>query len=235
MRTKPRSPSRVTISILSAMNTAVRSAAFVVSFWPFLMAVTPAAAQELWKPPNVYGSLPGGLKASVTDEIITRLRVGDMTVSLDETPIENVRAKFAATIGSTGDAAESFTWICAQGTDPDGRWALWLAHGEDGDNVDSFQWRRLFPHEKADGRCPILAQSARGVELPGPIRLGTVRRQVLVVLGRPTVEQENTLVYVHEHPASIHGQNYTSHNSVVILLRQGAVYAIAAHKYKIWE
>jgi len=55
-----------------------------------------------------------------------------------------------------------------------------------------------------------------------------------VVLGRPTVEQENTLVYVHEHPASIHGQNYTSHNSVVILLRRGAVYAIAAHKYKIW-
>ena len=121
MRTKPRSPSRVTISILSAMNTAVRSAAFVVSFWPFLMAVTPAAAQELWKPPNVYGSLSAGLKASVTGEIITRLRVGDMTVSLDETPIENVRAKFAATIGSTGDASESFTWICAQGTDPDGR------------------------------------------------------------------------------------------------------------------
>src|SRR3989442_1029543 len=75
----------------------------------------------LWKAPNVYGSLSGGLKASVTGEIITRLRVGDMTVSLDETPIENVRAKFAATIGSTGDASGSFTWICAQGTDPDGR------------------------------------------------------------------------------------------------------------------
>ena len=199
------------------------------------MAVTPVAAQELWKPPNVYGSLPGGLKASVPGEIITRLRVADMTVSLDETPIENVRAKFAATLGRTGDASESFTWVCAQGTDPDGRWALWLAHGEDGDNVDSFQWRRLSPREKADGRCPVLSQSARGIELPVPIRLGTLRQQVLMALGRPTVEQETTLVYVHDHPASIHGQNYMSHNSVVILLRRGAVYAIAAHKYKIWE
>jgi len=134
-----------------------------------------------------------------------------------------------------GDASESFTWVCAQGTDPGGRWALWFAHGEDGDNVDSFQWRRLSLHEKADRRCPTLAQSARGIELPVPIRLGTVRQQVLMVLGRPTAEQENTLAYVHEHPASIHGQNYTSHNSVVILFRRGVVYAIAAHKYKIWE
>ena len=220
--------------ISSTTNTVRRSTAFMVVFVALVTAVVPVAAQVLWKPPKVSGSFPPGLKASVPVELLTRSRVLDMTVHLDKTPMENVRARFEATVGTEGDASEYFGWLCVQGLDAEGRWALWFSHGEiDGDNVSSFQWRRLAPDAKVDRRCPMLSSSAQAIELPAAIKLGTAQDQVLRILGRPTARRGNTLLYVHEHPDSTQGQSYMSHNSVAIVFRGDIVDTIAVHKYKI--
>ncbi len=212
-----------------------RSTRIILFFVVFVTAAPPVTAQVLWKPPNVIGSFPADLGPSVPAELITRLRVADMTIQLDETAMQAVQARLGAAIGTEGDASEFFAWLCVQGADTHGRWALWFSHGEDGDNVDSFQWQRLDPSAKLDRRCPVLPSSAQGIELPVAIKLGTAQDQVLRVLGRPTARRGPTLLYVHEHTDSTQGQRYTSHNGVAVVFRRGDVSAIVVNKYKIWE
>jgi len=72
-------------------------------------------------------------EATVPKQMITSLTVSDVTVTLDDTELQAMQARFGGEIGSEGDAAESLGWLCLHGNDaPDRgccglRVARWMA------------------------------------------------------------------------------------------------------------
>jgi hypothetical protein len=104
---------------------------------------------------------------------------------------------------------------------------LWLESGEvDGPTVGGFQWRRVPATANFDTRCRELPDWDSKVKLPIGLHLGGRETQVLQVLGQPTLRKGNTLIYEHEHDELIHGEPYTSMNTVIVVLRHGVVWAI---------
>jgi hypothetical protein len=163
--------------------------------------------------------------------MITSLTVSDVTVTLDDTELQAMQARFGGEIGSEGDAAESLGWLCLHGNDAAGPWVLWLESGEmDGPSIGAFQWRRVVTNSEFDERCQALPETRSNVKLPINLRLGTPKAEVIQRFGRPTSQKDGTLLYEHEHKESIHGEPCTSLNLVIVVVRNGVVWAIEAHQ-----
>jgi hypothetical protein len=50
------------------------------------------------------------------------------------------------------------------------------------------------------------------------------------MVGRPTSRSDGTLLYEHEHQESIRGEQCTSLNIVIVIVRHSVVWAIEAHQ-----
>jgi hypothetical protein len=182
----------------------------------------------IWEPP-AWDFLQVIPKATVSKEMLGTFRLSDFPINLEKTEMDDVKAMLGGTLGQSGDAGDYVEWLCFHGTDPNGRWALWLESSEiDGGAVGSFQWQRLNQGAVLDRRCQILRNAK--VELPIALRLGIAEAEVLKSLGRPTVRHGDRLIYVHYHQESFHGEPYDSYNIVAILLRAGRVWAIEVSK-----
>ena len=95
----------------------------------------------------------------------------------------------------------------------------------DGPWVGSFQWRRVPEQARFDARCGTLSEDDK-VRLTLPLHLGMSESQLSEVLGQPTLRNGNVLLYVYEHDTSDKNGPFTVLNTVSIVLRDGAVWAI---------
>jgi hypothetical protein len=188
-----------------------------------------AAADEIgWAPPVLF-SIAGDTVPSPTvpRELITRFRVADMNVVLEETRLSEVQRHFGGEIGKSGDAGDFVQWLCLQGRDAAGRWALWLTSGEiHGGLVGMFEWLRIPERSSMDRRCHPLSRRPRQVRLPISIRLGDNGAHVEALLGVPTLKRGESVLYAHEHERMIRRQPFTTLNQIVVVLRDGAVQAV---------
>ncbi len=192
--------------------------------------VPPAGGQAIWEPPawDFPRELP---QATVAKEMLATLRVSGFRITLEETKMDDVKTRFGGTFGQSGEAGEFYEWLCYQGTDSKGRWALWLGSGEiNGGTVGDFQWRRLAEGAVLDERCRKVQGTSDSVALPIALQLGMSEKDVLKTLGPPSARRGDTLIWLHEHQETIHWEPYTSDNTVMILLRDGVVWAIQASK-----
>jgi hypothetical protein len=162
--------------------------------------------------------------------MVKALRISDLNVELEETNMKQVQERFGGTFGTQGDAGDFLEWLCLSGRDVDGRFVLWLKSGEmDAGTVGSFQWRRVPNEVRFDARCGTLPEADK-VKLPIPLYPGASESQLFEALGQPTVGHGNTLLYVHEHDEAGKNGTFTVLNTVSIVLRDGAVWAIEVLK-----
>jgi hypothetical protein len=143
-----------------------------------LATISPAFVQSsrtIWQPPTL--DLPNTLpQATVSKEMITKLRVEKMQIILEETPLNDVQKNLGGTIGSRGDASEALLWLCFHGSDANGPWALWVESTEmGGGNVDGFAWQRIPKEATLDHRCRTQDVA---VELPIRLALGLTEPEV---------------------------------------------------------
>jgi hypothetical protein len=214
----------------------------IVGMALIFLAISSASAQNaarpgneqspIWTPPHFWkfdDNAP--TKPTVPKEMITNLRVGDVTIPLEEnSELQTLQSMFGGKIGVEGDAADYFSWLCLYGSDAIGTWVLWLESGEiDGPYVGGFQWRRVSRASRFDERCSQLDETSE-VKLPIDLGLGSTEAKVIEILGRPTSRRANTLLYEHQHDEFISGEQFTSFNTVIVVLRRGVVYAIQAEK-----
>jgi hypothetical protein len=195
-----------------------------------LLATTATFAQSdpiIWQPPIL--DLPDTLPhATVSKEMITKLRVAKMQVILEETPLNDVQKNLGGTIGSRGDASEALQWLCFHGLDAKGRWALWLESSEmGGGNVDGFAWQRIDEKATLDRRCRAHAVE---IGLPIQVAIGSTESEVRRNLGTPTAKHRNTLVFYHEHQETIRNEPFTASNTVYVGLRRGVVWSVQVWK-----
>lgn len=179
----------------------------------------------VWKPPKIQKSeaLP---KGTVSKLMVKAVRIADLNVELQETKMKDVQERFGGTFGNEGDAGDALEWLCLSGRDAAGRFVLWLKSGEmDGPWIGSFQWMRVPDQARFDARCGTLSEADR-VKLTLPLHLGVSESQLFEVLGQPTVRNGNVLLYVYEHDDSDKNGPYTVLNTVSIVLKDGAVWAI---------
>lgn len=197
----------------------------------WLVSILPAQTSSnlqnnlVWKPPRILKSdaLP---KGTVSRLMVKALRISDLNLELEETNMNQVQHRFGGTFGTQGDAGDSLEWLCLSGHDVDGRFVLWLKSGEmDAGTVGSFQWRRVPNEARFDARCATLSEGDR-VKLTIPLHPGMSESQLFDALGQPTVRHGNTLLYVHEHDETAKNGPFTVLNTVSIVLRDGAVWAI---------
>lgn len=189
--------------------------------------------KPIWKPPRITSddALP---KATVPRLMVGDLQLADVKVVLEQTELENIKSHFGGEIGHQGDAGDYLSWLCYRGTDEEGPWVLWLMSGEmDAGTVGSFQWRRIPDDANFDNRCPAVTDSSSKVALPIRLRLGLSETNLLKILGPPTARRGQTLLYVHDHDETANGQQYTVLNTVFVIIRNGAVYAVEVLKVSI--
>lgn len=203
------------------------------SLAPFLVAAvlfgqdsgrqTPRPSRVIWGPPNL--KLPSTFpKPSVKREMIRGLRIDGWPVALEETELTQAQKHFGAAVGSRGDASEALSWICLQGNDDQGTWAMWLYSGEiDGPAIGGFQWQRVPPEVRLDHRCRPLIRPQGSVELPIRLALGMSEADVMAGLGRPSGRFHNLAIYEHAHQVTIRNEPYTVENNILIEYSDGKV------------
>jgi hypothetical protein len=189
-----------------------------------------SASGLIWKPPRIRAThvVP---KSTIRKIMVGTVQVSNMKIVLEETKMTDVQARFGGEIGAEGDAGDSLAWLCLRGRDEAGPWALWLESGEmDADSVGSFQWRRVAPDRKFDPRCQRLKDDDSRVRLPISLRLGLSETDLLQTLGPPTIREGNTLLFEHDQDLVIHDEPYTEQNTVIVVMRNGAIWAIEVSK-----
>jgi len=183
----------------------------------------------VWNPPRILKSeaLPNG---TVSKLMVKALQISDLNVELEKTNMNDVQKRFGGTFGNKGDAGDALEWLCLSGRDVSGPWVLWLKSGEmDARTVGSFQWRRVPNEARFDARCGTLSEADK-LKLPLPLHPGMSQSELFEALGQPTVRNGNTLLYVHEHDEVSKSGPFTVLNTVSIVLRDGAVWAIEVLK-----
>ncbi|MGB0065633.1 MAG: hypothetical protein WBP85_14420 [Terracidiphilus sp.] len=165
------------------------------------------------------------------DEIINSLKVGDWPIVLETTELLAAQKHFGARLGYSGQTSEALGWICLYRLDMNAPWALWLYSGEiDGPAISGFEWQRLENGAKMDHRCKALDAKMGTVELlPDPLHLGMTEAEVERFLGKPTKKYRNSVLYFHEHDLTIRKEPYTLDNDVLVVYKDGRVWAIAAN------
>ncbi len=192
------------------------------------VVVAQTGARVIWEPPN--WNFPQDVKATVPREMLSKLRVANVAVTLEKTKLDNVEQLLGGTTGASGDAGDAVKWLCFQGMDGGDRWILWLQSGEiDGPSIGSFQWQRVSTDAKIDRRCRALGRTAT-VRLALPLSLGMNEADVLKVLGTPSFRRGEKLIYLHEHEESINAVQYDSSNIVMVRVHGGAVTSVAVSK-----
>jgi len=184
------------------------------------------AARTIWEPPE--WNFPQDVKATVPKEMVSTFRVSGYDITLEKTRMKDVQQRLGGVIGEKGDASDASEWLCFHGADAKGEWVLWLENGEiDGGSVGSFQWQRLSKRDVLDTRCHILPKEGSVIQLPVSLQLGTKSSEVLKSLGPPTWKTDERLIYLHEHEVGGRAEDpFISSNIVVVLLRNGMVWAI---------
>jgi hypothetical protein len=153
-----------------------------------------------WQPANLCPEeLPD---PSVPEETVSSIDVGGVRVQLEAAPLAELAERFAAALGHAGDASASRSWVCLQGEDALGRWALWLETGElHGGRAGALLLCRLLDGERPDERC----RRVPGQAVVGPVglQLGLTHAVVVAALGPPTAQVADTLVWIHSHQESV--------------------------------
>lgn len=191
----------------------------------------PHPSSSVWGPPNLHW--PESLPApTVPGEMIKSLRMGDWPIVLETTELLTAQEHFGGTVGHRGDAGEALAWICLYRLDDSAPWVLWLESSEiDGPTIGGFQWQSLEKGAKIDRRCKALDEKMGTVELlPNPLHLGMTEAEVERVLGKPTTKYRDSVLYFHEHDLTIRKEPYTLDNDVLIVYKNGRVWAIAANR-----
>lgn len=184
----------------------------------------------IWEPPATI-DFPGTVKASIPKEMITSLRAAGKNIVLDETDLKAVQSDIGGTIGNRGDAGDALGWLCFHGGEARAQWVLWLMSGEiNGGSVGGFRWQRADQTAHFDSKCRKFPDGRRGVEFPLEVQLGTSENQILHILGQPSDRHGETLLYLHEHEVTVKNQPFTAMNTVAVVLRKQAVWAIEAWK-----
>ena len=187
-------------------------------------------APPIWEPPTL--DFPEtSPDPTIPKMMITSLRLANMKIILEETTLENVKTRLGGDAGHSGDASNAVEWLCFYGTDPDGRWALWLESSEmGGGRVDGFALQRLDDDANVDRRCRMLRTEDGGFRLPIALRLGMTETQVRSLLGKPTLRYRNTVTFDHGHEEIIRNEPFTVSNGVSVGIRGGVVWAIQVWK-----
>ncbi len=184
----------------------------------------------VWGPPNLHwpSKFP---QPTAPKEIITDLKVGGWPIVLETTELLSAQKRLGGTVGYRGDASEALAWICLYRLDENAAWVLWLYSGEiDGPAIGGFQWQRLENGAKMDRRCKALNAKMGTVELlPSPLHLGMTEAEVEGILGKPTRKYHDSVLYDHEHNLTIRKEPYTLDNDVLIVYKDGKVWAISAN------
>jgi hypothetical protein len=210
-------------------------AAFLLLAGWGILAQSPAGAGPgrkvtVWGPPKADWPMESMPKPTVPKEIITKLTVAGWPIELEETKLESTRNHFGLVIGARGDASEALSWICFQGSDEGGLWALWLYSSEiDGAEIGGFQWQRISPNFRVDRRCKFLDAQRGVVELPVRLQLGMTESEVIAKLGLPSGRHHHSVVYFHEHNLTLHDLPYAADNDVLITYDNGRVAMIAVN------
>ena len=213
----------------------------IVAMFASVMALTVGgearqAKRPLWGPPQLPTPHPLP-KATVRKEFVTKLRVGGVEVALEEAVLAVVAKRLGATIGERGDAGEYVAWICLDGSDSGGRWALWLDSGEiDGGRVGRFQLSRIGPDALFDRRCREMPASTAIITLPTDIRLDLSADEVVSKLGRPTARFGEVFAYLYEHSrtdtatSNFPPETWTTDNDLYLVIHHDRVESIVVSR-----
>ena len=163
--------------------------------------------------------------------MVTSFRAEGLIVELEKTDIRQTAKRYQAELGSGGDAADFYQWLCFVGGSKE-RWALWLGSGEiDGDHVSDFSVKRIDSKADVDSKCkPLLSVSGELVTSPSKIRIGMSESDLRLTLGEPTARRGNFLYYAHSHGLKLHDELYTLMNTVTIEIKNGVVTAMSVWK-----
>lgn len=146
--------------------------------------------------------------------------------------MEDAQRHLGGVAGHSGDAAEYLQWLCFRGRDAGGPWVLWLQSFEvDGPLIGGFQWEHVPNDAKFDRRCQALPPGVASLRLPLALRPGMTEAEATSVIGKPSLKNGETALYLYEHDLSLHHMPYTADNSVAMVYHRGKLQAIAA----IWS
>lgn len=123
----------------------------------------------------------------------------------------------------TGDAGDSFAWLC-YGL-PHGQ-RLWVTSGElgnTGNAITGAELRVMPPQTPASPDCPSIALNA---DIDG-VRLGITRAQITAVLGDPVKSTANQLLYTYDTRTE-RGDDVTG--SLFVYLTNGRVSRMIAQR-----
>ena len=199
-----------------------------------LIASSVAVCQDtnarLWSPPNLPAFDPAP-KPTKRTETVSSLKIDGFTVVLEETDLQAVQHHFGAVIGHEGDAGDSVQWVCLTGQSAGQRLVLWVESSEiDGGKVGGFHMRRIDDGVQTDPRCHKVDSALAVLAFPKAIHIGITERDLLKTLGEPTARNRDALLFSHDQKVVIRREPYDSENDVVVLMREGRVYAVQVRK-----
>lgn len=211
-----------------------RSTYFALLITAALISLTGAAtAQAIWEPPPRAADALGSNDAAVAggaQDIVSTLKVGSLSVALQETPLQDLQAQFGGTIGHRGDAGAATGWLCLWRPGKRQIWVLWLEDSElSAGNVAGFQWRVEPSTLTVDPRCQALPADAT-VGVPLRVRPGQTRAQVRAHLGPPSFDGGDTWLYLRARQIDGHGTPFAVSNGAVIGFSDDRVDSIDAWK-----
>jgi hypothetical protein len=160
------------------------------------------------------------------------LQISGVNILLEKTTMSEMQGRFGGTIGQTGDAGGYLEWLCLRGNDADGRWVLWLEGDEiDAGRVGSFRWQRVPDRARFDPRCASLPRADDTVHLPLALRLDMSEADAVRVLGQPSAQHGETLLYVYNHDGvDQKKQPFIELNTISLMVRGGKIWAIEVLK-----
>lgn len=190
-----------------------------------------ALSRPIWQPPKVLDEFPQDAKSTASPDIIKSLQVSRQRIVLETTALVALQKTVGGVIGHRGDAGDSLSWLCLYGSDSDGTWVLWLLSSEiDDGSIGGFTWQFVKNTTSIDSRCSARSEKGQIIKLPVPLRLGMTKDEVLLVLGKPSTQTDDTLFYLHEHELTLHNQPYTDMNTVGVVLSRKKVVSIEVWK-----
>lgn len=192
-----------------------------------LPAPSSLLAQTYWAPPSTPERV---VPPTAPRVLLHHFVLGDVSITFNETTLAAVQRAFpGAQYGQSGDAGGYLRWLCYVMPPSRGRSVLWLESDEMGGGkwIMGFTLVQAADSAQIDSRCGQLPPSAALI-LPRSLRLGTSRRDVTHLLGRPSFAQADTLVYSHEHHVApkkfqTNDYGYDVTSKATLVLRRGRV------------
>ena len=81
-----------------------------------------------------------------------------------------------------------------------------------------------------DNRRSSMPDTSYRNRVADPAAIGLTESEVRGILGTPTAEHHNTLVFDHKHQETIHNEPFSAWNTVAVELRSGVVWSIQVWK-----